>query len=186
MPSHSIPEPELNLLRRLVASERPAAVLEVGLGSAAATLALLAAGDHELHVCVESDPGAPGVAILDASPERHRVDLRLQPSELALPGLVREGSRFQLALLDGRHLFDHLLVDLFHTDLLLDPGGVVAVDDAHWPGLFRALRYWELNRAYARLPESSRRLAILRKLEDDPRAALPNTWASLGRLHVNF
>lgn len=83
-------------------------------------------------------------------------------------------------------MFDHLLLDLFLTDLLLDPGGVVAVDDAHWPGLYRSLLYWERNRTYERLADSTRRLATFRKTADDDRLLLPNTWAAVGRRFSNF
>jgi hypothetical protein len=89
-------------------------------------------------------------------------------AHLRLPQLIESGARFRLALADGRHLFDHLLVDLFYIDLLLEPGGRVAVNNATWPGLARAVAYFTSNRGYLR-ERGPERLATLRKAADDDR-----------------
>jgi predicted O-methyltransferase YrrM len=64
-----------------------------------------------------------------------------KPSEIALPYLLAEGKKFQFALIDGWHTFDHTLVDLFYVDRLLEEGGVVVIDDLHLHGVRRAVRY---------------------------------------------
>jgi predicted O-methyltransferase YrrM len=76
------------------------------------------------------------------------VDFRELPSHQALPDLEREGVRIDFAFVDGWHTFDYVMVDLFLIDRLLRVGGVVVVDDADWPGVIKACRYFITNRAY--------------------------------------
>jgi len=63
------------------------------------------------------------------------------PSEIALPALLAEGRKFQFALIDGWHTFDHTLLDLFYVNRLLEEGGIVVIDDLHLHGVRRAVRY---------------------------------------------
>ena len=107
-----------------------------------------------------------------------------RPAHLALPVMVEAGRRFGLVWLDGRHLFDHLLVDLFYADLLLEAGGVAIVNNAHWPGLRRAVAYFETNRAYRRLERGPERVAVLLKERDDDRTG--NRREDAGELFRRF
>ena len=76
------------------------------------------------------------------------VDFREFPSHQALPDLEREGVHIDFAFVDGWHTFDYVMVDLFLIDRLLRIGGVVVIDDADWPGVVKACRYFITNRAY--------------------------------------
>lgn len=76
------------------------------------------------------------------------VDFRELPSHQALADLEREGVRIDFAFVDGWHTFDYVMVDLFLIDRLLRVGGVVVVDDADWPGVVKACRYFITNRGY--------------------------------------
>jgi predicted O-methyltransferase YrrM len=64
-----------------------------------------------------------------------------RPSEVALPALLAEGRKFEFALIDGWHTFDHTRLDLFYVNRLLEEGGIVAIDDLHLHGVRRAVRY---------------------------------------------
>lgn len=77
----------------------------------------------------------------------HRCRIIEEPSYLALPTLLREGmaGRFDLILVDGMHLYDYTLVDMFYADLLLRPGGVVVLDDVRHPGVADALKFLNSN-----------------------------------------
>ncbi|MCS4155850.1 putative O-methyltransferase YrrM [Salinibacter ruber] len=65
-----------------------------------------------------------------------------QGSELALPELVREGRHFDFVLIDGYHTFDHTMIDLFYSTKLLRVGGILALDDANHPPVYKAARYF--------------------------------------------
>ena len=160
-------------LHDLVLSRTPESCLEIGVGQGASTLAILQALDSigaGSLVAIDRNPEPPGLGRVDIAGVAGRLHFLARPSYLALPGLVEAGNRFQFAFIDGRHLFDYLLVDLFFTDLLLDAGGVVVVDDVDRPELDRAARFFETNRAYERLGGFPDRLAVLRKLAEDSRA----------------
>ena len=160
-------------LHDLVVARRPAACLEVGVGQGASTLSILQALDSigsGTLVAIDRNPEPPGLLRVEAAGVAERLHFLSRPSYLALPGLVEDGARFQLAFIDGRHLFDYLLVDLFFTDLVLDPGGLVVLDDVDRPELERAARFFETNRAYERLGGFPNRLAVLRKAAEDSRA----------------
>jgi predicted O-methyltransferase YrrM len=64
-----------------------------------------------------------------------------KPSEIALPSLLEQGRTFQLALIDGLHTFDHVLLDFFYVDRLLEDGGIVVLDDLQLPAIRKAARY---------------------------------------------
>lgn len=63
------------------------------------------------------------------------------PSEVALPDLLRQRTRIDLAFIDGVHTFDHALIDFFYINKMLNVGGAVIFDDANWPSISRLCRY---------------------------------------------
>jgi len=68
----------------------------------------------------------------------HLID---QPSGMALPALAMKGERFDLALIDGLHTADQTLVDFYYVDMMLEPGGIVIIDDVHMPAVSKIVHY---------------------------------------------
>jgi predicted O-methyltransferase YrrM len=100
------------------------------------------------------------------------VDFREAPSHLELPRLVQDGIEIDFAFIDGRHTFDHALLDFFYSDLLLRVGGMIVFDDANWPPLRSLIRFVLRNRRYrpiASLPKHLRLSRLLRRY-GSPRA----------------
>lgn len=62
-------------------------------------------------------------------------------SEIALPELLKKKEEFDFALIDGWHTFDHTLIDFFYLEKLIRPGGIIAIDDVHLPGINKVVRY---------------------------------------------
>lgn len=62
-------------------------------------------------------------------------------SEFALPALVKDGVRVNFGFIDGWHTFDHTLIDFFYINRMLEPGGVVIIDDVHMPAVNKVIRY---------------------------------------------
>ena len=143
----------------LAAERRPGASLEVGLAYGVSTLALCdayaATGNDCRHVAIDpfqlDEWGDVGLTNLTRAGHADRVRLLRERSDDALVRLIGEGLRVDLALVDGSHLFDYALVDLFLVDRLLDVGGVVVVDDLWMPGVRRAAAFFLSNRAYTLL-----------------------------------
>jgi predicted O-methyltransferase YrrM len=156
----AIGESEGRALLEWVLQERATCTLETGLGFAISTLficeGLLANSPAGSHVAC--DPyqfeGLPahlvtyagvGIQILEEAGVRDLVEFYPEGSEIVLPRLLGEGRRFDLAFLDGNHRFEGVLLDLIYVGRLLKEGGVVFVDDAHLPGVEKAIKFCQRN-----------------------------------------
>jgi hypothetical protein len=62
-----------------------------------------------------------------------------EPSHLALPRLLAQGRRFDLCFVDGSHLFGDIFIDAYFAHKLLDPGGLLVLDDT-WLAATRTVR----------------------------------------------
>jgi predicted O-methyltransferase YrrM len=70
------------------------------------------------------------------------------PSDLVLSRLVTEGERFDLVFIDGKHLFDYVLVDFYYSDKLIRPGGCIVLHDYWIPAVRKALAFVLANRRF--------------------------------------
>jgi predicted O-methyltransferase YrrM len=150
-----IPRDYAIALAETVGRYRPRRVLEVGMAFGIASLAMLGAiealGEGAL-ISVDpfqtADYRGLGVRHVELAGLAHRHRLIEECDYLALPGLVRDEVRLQLAYIDGWHTFDHVLLDLFYIDKMLDIGGVMAFNDCGMPSVHRAIRFLETHRSY--------------------------------------
>ena len=62
-------------------------------------------------------------------------------SEFALPRMLGEGRRFDLAFVDGNHRFDGVFLDLIYFSRLVRPSGIIVVDDYQLPSVARAASF---------------------------------------------
>ena len=104
-------------------------------------------GGH--HVAIDpyqqSSWKGAGLASLAAAGVDGRVEVIEEQSELALPQLVREGRKFDLAFVDGNHRFEGVLLDLVFMERLVKPGGLIVADDMWMPSARAAVAYVERN-----------------------------------------
>jgi predicted O-methyltransferase YrrM len=123
--------------------------LETGLGYAVSTLfvceGLLANGGDVSHVAI--DPQLPnshveaGLRTLEEAGVRELVEFYAEGSEVALPRLLAEGRRFDLAFVDGNHRFEGVFLDLVYCGRLVGPGAVVFADDVQLPAVRKATAF---------------------------------------------
>lgn len=125
-------------LRDVVTREGARSGLETGLGLGLSTTfivqGLLASGPGASHTVVE-----PSVEYYDRAGERtvqesgagEVTTIIHDDSTLALPRLVSQGRQFDVAYIDGCHLFEFPFIDIFYALRLVRPGGLIIVDD-HW------------------------------------------------------
>lgn len=68
-------------------------------------------------------------------------------SDLAMAELVARGEAetFDLIFIDGMHLFDYTIVDIFFADKLLRVGGVLVIDDIKHRGVGAAFAFMKSN-----------------------------------------
>jgi predicted O-methyltransferase YrrM len=141
----------------VVRQYRPAAALEIGFASAVSGLAILTAlaengPDGRL---TSIDPfqatdcrgagtfnvGRAGLA------DRHR--LLESPDYVALPKLLADGERFDLVYIDGNHDLEHVILDAFYADQLLNPGGLMGFNDCGHRSVHAAMRHVPPRSRYA-------------------------------------
>jgi predicted O-methyltransferase YrrM len=141
-------------LREWVLREGATQTIEIGLGY----------GISALHICegllANADPTAGhvvldpyqatrfsncGLQLLEEAGVSGLVKHHPEESQIALPRFLGEARSFHLAFVDGNHRFDGVFVDLFYVGRLVQPGGIVFVDDYQLPAIARASSFFLKN-----------------------------------------
>jgi predicted O-methyltransferase YrrM len=65
-----------------------------------------------------------------------------KPSEVGLPELIAQGSRFDLAFIDGDHRFEHVFLDVFYCRRLVGPGKLLVLDDDWMPSVKKCAAFF--------------------------------------------
>jgi predicted O-methyltransferase YrrM len=89
-----------------------------------------------------------------------------EASSIALARLAAVGFTADAAFVDGSHRFHEVFVDLYFLRKLVRPGGLIILDDATWPSVATALRYFDLNLGWQPVSIAGRLTA--RRLPDEP------------------
>jgi predicted O-methyltransferase YrrM len=154
-------------LQSLVREHKPAVSLEVGLAFGISALFLceeLQKVGAQRHIVIDpfqsSAFGNVGVENLRRAGFSELVEFHEGPSHLELPRLLSRGERIDFAFIDGSHAFDCAFLDFFYIDRLLRVGGIVAFDDANWPGVRKVVRYIMTNRPYSHLASLPKYLSL--------------------------
>ena len=149
VPLHShLPVLEGELLQQWLGQYKPTRLLEIGLAYGVSSLYICDAvarwqvADYQIIDAFQSTEWLGiGVQNLQRAGYGDSFVLHEQLSELCLPQLLAQGLRFDFAFIDGWHTFDHVLLEFFYINRLLDVGGVVIFDDVHLPALQKVLAY---------------------------------------------
>ncbi len=92
-------------------------------------------------------------------------------STIALPALVDSGKKFDMVFVDGMHLFDYTLIDVFYACELLRVGGLVVIDDVRHKGVAKVIRYIDSNyKMIKKLKTPASTMFTYVKVADDDRA----------------
>jgi len=62
-------------------------------------------------------------------------------SEIVLPKLLEKKKKFDFCFIDGWHTFDHVMIDFFYLNRMIDAGGVIVFHDVDMPGINKLIRY---------------------------------------------
>lgn len=89
-----------------------------------------------------------GVANLERAGYSDMIEFHEEDSFVALPRLYEKGTRVEFAFIDGAHTFDYAFVGFFMVDKMLNVGGVIVFDDAHYPSVRKVCRYAATNLNY--------------------------------------
>jgi predicted O-methyltransferase YrrM len=69
----------------------------------------------------------------------------LDMSSIVLARLTADAFSADAAFVDGSHRFHEVFVDLYFLRKIVRPGGLIILDDAAWPSVAAALRYFDVN-----------------------------------------
>lgn len=141
----NIDREEVVFLNKLVTDARPKTSLEVGCAQGTSSLVICESiGPNAHHTIIDpfqaTDWSNHGVDNLKSA-GFNNFELIEELSEFILPRLVQEGKKFDFVFVDGWHTLDHVMVEFFYINRLLNVGGVVAFDDAALTGLNRLMRW---------------------------------------------
>jgi len=157
----TVPERDCDALRDLLIAEGVETVVEIGLAYGRSALAIgeaLVAVDaaRPLHVIIDpfqaTEWSDVGWRLLRSAGLDTIARLILEPSSMALPKLVAEGLTADAAFVDGSHRFHEVFVDLYFLRRIVRPGGIIALDDHHWPSVRTAEHYFEVNMGWRAVP----------------------------------
>jgi predicted O-methyltransferase YrrM len=158
-----IDEADGRALADLVEAEAASRTIEVGFALGLSCLhicsGLMRAGaGGATHVAIDPTEEAhwrnAGRRLVERAGLEETVELIPEESQVALPRLFAQGRRFDLAWVDGDHRFDPAFVDLFWMHRLVEPGGLILVDDMWMPALRVAVAYFEANLAMELLSDA--------------------------------
>ena len=151
----SIPFETGAILYDLIREERLQQTVEIGMAYGLSTLFMCQAhrdsgGGRHTSIDPRQSSRWSSIGLLNVEKAGLAELLRFYqaPSFEVLPQLLSEGESFDLAFIDGRHLFDYALVDFFYLDLMLKTGGLIVFDDLWMPAIAKLVSYVASNRSY--------------------------------------
>lgn len=171
----SLPAPDCDVLRDTLAARRARIVIEIGLAYGGSALAIAEAlstsGSTPVsHVVIdpfqETAYDNVGLDLLNAARVTDQTTFIAEPSSTALARLAADGFTADAAFVDGSHRYHEVFVDLYYLRKIVRPGGVIILDDAKWPSVATALRYFDLNLGWR--PIATRGRLTVRELPDAP------------------
>jgi predicted O-methyltransferase YrrM len=99
-----------------------------------------------------------------------------QPSEVALPDLLKSGKRYDMALIDGLHTADQTLLDFYYLDRMISTGGILVVDDVNARAVNKIVHYISTYPNYRLIGTSGSRGITRRILNLGKLAAATGLW----------
>lgn len=158
---------------------KPDLSIEIGLAYGFSALYILDAmheGQYGKHIAVDPDQDPTwrgiGVTAIKQLGFDDRFTWINERSDYALTQMKRDGLRSQFVFIDGGHLFETALMDVCCSDLILDVGGVIVIDDMWMPAIKNVCSYVDRNlKHFERLPLKDSNVAGYRKTGRDRR-----TW----------
>jgi predicted O-methyltransferase YrrM len=171
----ALPAADADMLRDILVAYGVHVVVEVGLAYGSSALAIgealvLTGGTEVSHIVIDPFQAAAyenvGWDALNAAGLAAQTTFIGEASSIVLARLAGEGLTADAAFVDGSHRFHEVFVDLYFLRKLVRPGGLIVLDDAAWPSVAAALRYFDLNLGWRPVSIVGRLTA--RRVPDEP------------------
>lgn len=147
---------EARLLQQMVEKFGSRNTIETGMGTGLSAVHMLlgitknGGGSHTAVDPYQQGPlwNGLGLHVVEHFGFRDMFTWVCEKSDIALPAMVSQGRRFDLAFIDGNHRFEGALIDFYYIDQMLDVDGIVMFDDSDWPSVRRAVTFALRHRHY--------------------------------------
>jgi predicted O-methyltransferase YrrM len=172
-------------LRDWVVKESVARTVEIGLAYGVSALfvceGLLINGHaNAQHVVIDPFQSTGykdcGLQLLDEAGVVDLIEYQEEESQILLPKFLSEGRRFELAFVDGSHLFERVFLDLIYLGRLIEPGGIIFVDDYQLPAIAKCVSFCLTNLSWTleevAQPDDLHQWVVLRT----PRNSIPRSF----------
>lgn len=145
-----------NRLYQAVKTYKPRLVLEIGLAYGISALAILTAlqeigeGGKLISIDPYQEKSWKNIGLLNI--ERAGLaqyhEFTGEPDYFALPRMLGNDMRFEMAYIDGWHIFDYVMMNFFYVDKMLAVGGIAAFNDASHVGVKQTIQFMNAYRRY--------------------------------------
>lgn len=157
----------------LITRNKYADVLEIGMANGLSSLYMAQAANHLTSIDPFQSTQWNNVGILNLKKAKldNKHTLIEKKSYVALPELLHRNKKFDMIFIDGMHLFDYTLVDVFYAILLCRVGGVIVIDDILHKAPAKVIKYIDANYKCLRriLPLPVKTVATYLKIAEDDR-----------------
>ena len=150
----ALPAADCDILRDTLVAHGAHVVIEVGLAYGSSALAIgealcMSARTDVSHIVIDPFQATSyanvGWDAMKAAGLADHTTFIGEASSIALARLTADGVSADAAFVDGSHRFHEVFVDLYFLRKLVRPGGLIILDDAAWPSVATAVRYFDLN-----------------------------------------
>lgn len=153
-----LPSIECAILTEWVKTLEPKAILEIGLayGISAMTIcdatASYPVNSYDIIDCFQNGEWRSiGLFNLRKSGYLNQITFHEERSEIQLPLFLKEKKKFDFVFVDGSHRFDHVFVEFYYINKILETGGTVVFDDAHLDSLQKVFSFIDSYGGYERI-----------------------------------
>ena len=147
IPLHSgVSEKDGEFLQKIILENKFKNTLEIGCAFGISSLYICAASSqnenysHTIIDAFQTDWKNIGVLNLQRAGFTS-FELIENLSEIALPQLLDKNKKFDFAFIDGWHTFDHVMIDFFYINRMLEVDGVITFHDLDMPSQKKLFRY---------------------------------------------
>lgn len=147
IPLHSgVTKSDGEFLQKIITKNKFKNTIEVGCAYGISSLYICAAtsqSDNYRHTIIDpfqKDWQNVGISNLKRA-GFNSFELIEKVSELALPQLMEKNKKYDFAFIDGWHTFDHVMIDFFYINRMMEVGGVITFHDLDMPSQKKLFRY---------------------------------------------
>lgn len=177
-----LPEIECNILTGWMDEFKPDAILEIGLAYGVSAMTICDAiqdwsgVSYDIIDCFQNrEWRSIGLFNMQKSGYINEISFHEERSEIQLPQFLKEKRKFDLVFVDGCHRFDHVFIDFFYVNKMLNTGGVVVFDDVHLKSIQKVLSFIDCYGGYEKIdvPEIDQKTQLkLRKMMGVPESRI--------------